>query len=119
MCGGYHSVTAFISAKIRKISRTNNRTSFTISTRTQLTSLLTLSSLPPWTPFSVYCPTINVADAVKIPPPEAVAVALHPVVTVMVSVGMTQPVVQVGQTFLVTVEVDVVGQQSVLSARLE
>ena len=34
----------------------------------------------------------------------------------MVSVGMTQPVVQVGQTFLVTVEVDVVGQQSVLLA---
>ena len=32
----------------------------------------------------------------------------------MVWVGMTQPVVQVGQTFLVTVDVAVVGQQSVL-----
>jgi hypothetical protein len=39
---------------------------------------------------------------------------LHPVVVVTVWVGMTQPVVQVGQAFLVTVAVGVCGQQSVL-----
>lgn len=47
-------------------------------------------------------------------PGSAVLVVLHPVVTVYVSVGITQPVVHVGHTFLVTVAVGVLGQQSVL-----
>ncbi len=100
------------------MSKNNNRTVHNLYN--SLSNQLTLSPHPIHSPTLtsllslLYCPTINVADAVRIPPPEAVGVALHPVVTVMVSVGMTQPVVQVGQTFLVTVEVAVVGQQSVL-----
>jgi len=43
-----------------------------------------------------------------------VSVGLHPVVTVMVSVGITQPVMQVWHARGVTVLVGVTGQQSVL-----
>ena len=43
-----------------------------------------------------------------------VAVAVHPVVTVEVQVGMTQPLGQVGHDEVVVYFVDVVGQQSVL-----
>jgi len=43
-----------------------------------------------------------------------ISVGLHPVVTVTVSVGITQPVMQVGHALGVTVLVGVTGQQSVL-----
>jgi hypothetical protein len=55
---------------------------------------------------------MSVAVGTRIPVPGSAV--LHPVVVVTVWVGMTQPVVQVGQAFLVTVAVGVCGQQSVL-----
>jgi hypothetical protein len=67
---------------------------------------------PPFRSLASY-PTISVAVGVRIPP----GAVLHPVVTVTVWVGMTQPVVQVGHCFLVTVLVGVLGQQSVLAGQ--